>query len=69
MQLSTKMAARLGDRVKLGHRVASVEQTNGGVLVTCGNGQKYKVRLIADTKGLQSSVFLYCLKYYLTWCD
>ncbi|KAK2154325.1 hypothetical protein LSH36_271g07045 [Paralvinella palmiformis] len=42
MQLSTKMAVRLGDRVKLGHRVVSVEQTNSGVLVTCANGQKFK---------------------------
>ena len=43
MQLSSKMAARLGDRVKLNHQVVSVEQSSDGIMVTCANGQMFKV--------------------------
>ena len=44
MQLSTKMADRLGSsRVKLNHPVIRVEQTSSEATVTCANGETFQV--------------------------
>ncbi len=40
--LPEKMAAELGDIVKLKHAVAKIEQTPGGVRVTCANGLTFE---------------------------
>lgn len=46
MQLSTKMAEVLGDRVHLNEPVIRVEQSDDGVTVTTSTGNVYKVSMI-----------------------
>lgn len=46
MQLSTKMAEVLGDRVHLNEPVIRVEQSDDGVTVTTSTGNVYNVSMI-----------------------